>query len=66
VWSFGAAFLVYSVLNVFVHSAFHLPFFPFRWLSSLSAHHDAHHSSMKGGYYASLSPLWDWVFRTAR
>jgi sterol desaturase/sphingolipid hydroxylase (fatty acid hydroxylase superfamily) len=66
VWSFGAAFLVYSLLNVFIHSAFHLPFFPFRWLSALSAHHDAHHTSMKGGYYASITPLWDVLFRTAR
>jgi sterol desaturase/sphingolipid hydroxylase (fatty acid hydroxylase superfamily) len=66
VWSFGGVFLIYSLLNIFIHSAFHLPFFPFRWLSALPAHHDAHHTSMKGGYYASITPIWDLVFRTAR
>lgn len=66
VWSFGGVFLVYSLLNIFIHSAFHLPFFPFRWLSALPAHHDAHHRSMKGGYYASITPIWDVVFGTAR
>jgi sterol desaturase/sphingolipid hydroxylase (fatty acid hydroxylase superfamily) len=66
VFSFGVTFLVYSLLNLFIHSAFHLPFFPFRGLSSLSAHHDAHHASMKGGYYGSITPLWDILFRTAR
>lgn len=66
VYSFGAVLLVYSLLNLFIHSAFRLPFFPFRTLSSLSAHHDAHHSSMKGGYYGSITPLWDALFKTAR
>lgn len=65
-WSFGLAFLVYSVLNLFIHSAFDLPFFPFRALSSLSKNHDAHHRSMKGGFYASITPLWDHVFGTTK
>jgi hypothetical protein len=64
VYSFGVCFFVYSVLNIFIHSAFDLPFSPFRWISSLSRNHDAHHRSMKGGYYASLTPLWDVVFGT--
>ena len=64
VYSFGVCFFVYSVLNIFIHSAFDLPFFPFRWISSLSRNHDAHHRSMNGGYYASLTPLWDVVFGT--
>lgn len=66
VWSFGGVFLVYSLLNIFIHSAFHLPFFPFRWLSTFPAHHDVHHASMKGGYYGSITPIWDMLFRTAR
>ena len=65
-WSFGWAFLLYSTLNVFIHSAFYLPQVPFRWLSRLAANHDVHHASMKGGYYASITPLWDIVFRTNR
>ncbi len=66
VYSFGASFLVYSVLNILIHAAFDLPFIPFRWLSALSRNHDTHHHSMKGGYYASITPLWDYVFGTAR
>ncbi|MFT6397749.1 MAG: sterol desaturase/sphingolipid hydroxylase (fatty acid hydroxylase superfamily) [Bradymonadia bacterium] len=66
VYSFGASFFVYSVLNILIHSAFDIPIFPFRWLSALSRNHDTHHHSMKGGYYASISPLWDLVFGTAR
>lgn len=63
VMSFAIAFLVYSLLNLFVHSAIRLPWLP---LSALSRHHDAHHASMRGGYYASITPIWDVVFRTAR
>jgi sterol desaturase/sphingolipid hydroxylase (fatty acid hydroxylase superfamily) len=64
VWSFAAAFIVYSLLNVFIHSAFHWPGMPI--LSAMSHHHDLHHATMKGGYYASITPLWDIVFGTAR
>lgn len=63
VLSFAIAFLVYSLLNLFVHSAIRLPWLP---LSALSRHHDAHHASMRGGYYASITPIWDVVFRTTR
>ncbi len=62
-WSFGLAFLVYSVLNLWIHSSVDLPFFP---PSALVRHHDAHHASMKAGHYASITPLWDFVFGTAR
>ena len=65
-WSFGLAFLVYSLLNIWIHSAITLPFFPLRALSALVHHHDIHHESMKSGYYATLTPLWDVVFGTAR
>ena len=27
-------------------------------------HHDIHHTSMRGGYYASITPLYDWLLRT--
>jgi sterol desaturase/sphingolipid hydroxylase (fatty acid hydroxylase superfamily) len=56
--SFAIAFLIYSLLNLWVHSA--IPG------SVLSRHHDAHHASMRGGYYASITPIWDVVFKTGR
>jgi sterol desaturase/sphingolipid hydroxylase (fatty acid hydroxylase superfamily) len=55
-----------ALLNLWIHSAITLPFFPLRGLSALVRHHDIHHESMKSGYYASITPLWDTVFGTAR
>jgi sterol desaturase/sphingolipid hydroxylase (fatty acid hydroxylase superfamily) len=63
VLSFAIALLVYSLLNIWIHSAIDLPYVP---LSGLVRHHDIHHESMKAGYYASITPLWDLVFGTAR
>ena len=65
-WAFGLAFLVYSVLNLFNHSGIDVRFFPFGWLCALVRHHDIHHETMKSGYYATITPLWDVVFGTAR
>ena len=63
--AFGTAFFIYSAWNLFIHSAFHLPFFPFKTMSSLVTNHDLHHRSMKAGYYASLTPIYDHLFGTA-
>lgn len=63
--SFLVALLIYSLLNLFIHSALDLRRFPFRTLTALVRHHDIHHDSMKAGYYASITPIWDLVFRTA-
>lgn len=65
-WSFGLAFLVYSLENLFIHSGIDLPFFPFNFFMGLVRNHERHHESMKGGYYASTTPIWDIVFRTTR
>jgi methylsterol monooxygenase/4-alpha-methyl-delta7-sterol-4alpha-methyl oxidase len=65
-WSFGLAFLIYSVENLFIHSGLDLPFGPFRWLTAVVRNHDIHHESMKSGYYASITPIWDIVFGTTR
>ena len=64
--AFGAGFFIYSALNIYVHSGVQVPTFPLRLLSTLSRNHDAHHTSMRGGYYASITPLWDTVFGTNR
>jgi len=63
--TFGLVFLVYSTFNILVHAGLNLPFFPFRALSFLARKHDVHHTSMKGGNYASLTPLFDILFGTA-
>jgi sterol desaturase/sphingolipid hydroxylase (fatty acid hydroxylase superfamily) len=64
--SFALALLTYSFLNVFIHSSFDVRVFPLRTLTALVRNHDTHHESMKSGYYASITPLWDVVFGTAR
>jgi sterol desaturase/sphingolipid hydroxylase (fatty acid hydroxylase superfamily) len=66
VWSFGVAFLVYSVVNVWVHSAIDVPTCALCAVTALVRHHDIHHESMKSGYYASITPLWDVMLGTAR
>lgn len=56
---------MHSFLNILVHSGLDLPLFPFRTLGFLARKHDLHHVSMKGGNYASLTPLFDRLFGTA-
>jgi sterol desaturase/sphingolipid hydroxylase (fatty acid hydroxylase superfamily) len=63
--TFSVAFAVYSFLNIVVHAGLDLPFFPLRALSYLARKHDVHHTSMKGGNYASLTPIFDKLFGTA-
>ncbi len=63
--TFCVEFAVYSFLNILVHSGLDLPFFPLRALSYLARKHDVHHTSMKGGNYASLTPIFDRLFGTA-
>ena len=38
----------------------------FRAMSAMTEHHDIHHASMKGGYYASITPVFDILFGTAK
>ena len=63
--TFTIAFTVYSFLNILVHCGLDLPFFPLRAISFLARKHDVHHTSMKGGNYASLTPIFDKLFGTA-
>lgn len=63
--TFAGVVAVHSLLNILVHSGLDLPFFPFRTLGFLARKHDIHHISMKGGNYASLSPLYDRLFGTS-
>jgi sterol desaturase/sphingolipid hydroxylase (fatty acid hydroxylase superfamily) len=63
--TFCVAFAVYSFLNILVHAGLDLPCFPLRALGFLARKHDVHHTSMKGGNYASLTPIFDKLFGTA-
>jgi sterol desaturase/sphingolipid hydroxylase (fatty acid hydroxylase superfamily) len=63
-FSFGLAFFIYSLLNVFIHSGLDVRSFPLKTLTAVVRHHDTHHDSMKSGCYGSISPLWDLAFGT--
>ena len=65
VWSFVVLFGVYSLMNIIIHGGLRLPFFPFRFLGYMAKKHDTHHKSMKSGNYASITPVFDLLFRTA-
>jgi sterol desaturase/sphingolipid hydroxylase (fatty acid hydroxylase superfamily) len=66
IFAFGVGFFIYSVINLYIHSAVLIPVFPLNLLFALSKNHDAHHTSMRGGYYASITPFWDIVLKTNR
>lgn len=61
---FCLIFSTYTVLNISVHSGLNLPFFPFRALTYMAKKHDLHHSNMRSGNYASMTPLFDILFKT--
>jgi sterol desaturase/sphingolipid hydroxylase (fatty acid hydroxylase superfamily) len=64
IYSFGWAFLVYSTLNVLVHTGLKMRTFPFSIITYLSRRHDRHHENMKAKNYASVTPLWDHLLGT--
>ncbi len=63
-YSYGLVFFLYSQMNILVHCGLDLrgPLAPFGFMARK---HDGHHKHMKAGNFASITPLWDLVFRTA-
>lgn len=64
IWTFGGVFLVYSLLNVVVHSGLDFRTSSLWLVSYLATRHNKHHVDMNGRNYASVTPLWDHVFGT--
>ena len=62
---FAIVFAVYSFLNILVHCGLDLPFTGCRAISYLARKHDLHHTSMRGGNFASITPICDLLFGTA-
>ncbi|MCZ6830317.1 MAG: sterol desaturase family protein [Gammaproteobacteria bacterium] len=58
------AFLVFTQLNIINHCKIELPYFPFRTLSWITARHAVHHENMHKGNYATITLLYDKLFRT--
>lgn len=65
-WSFGAAFFVYSTLNILVHSGLEFRGALFRPVDFLARKHHVHHMVDFGKNYSSLTPLPDLLFGTAK
>lgn len=63
--TFGCIFAVYSFLNILVHCGMDIPVFGLRTIGFLARKHDLHHTSMRGGNFASITPFWDRLFGTA-
>jgi len=63
--TWGVILLVHSNLNIIVHAGLDVPVFGLRAFSALARKHATHHISMRGGNFASLTPLWDRMFGTA-
>ena len=64
-WLALAIFSVtYIQINEQNHRLMDLPYFPFKYLSKISALHHVHHSGFTSGNYATLTPLFDWLFGT--
>jgi sterol desaturase/sphingolipid hydroxylase (fatty acid hydroxylase superfamily) len=62
--AFGAAFFVYSTLNIVIHSGMIFPHRAFFVVNLLTKKHHEHHFGDFGRNYASISPLPDLLFGT--
>lgn len=63
--TFAVVFAVYSSLNILVHCGLDIRIFGLRTISYLARKHDLHHTSMRGGNFASITPIWDILLGTA-
>lgn len=62
--SVALAFLLWTNLNTINHVEVNLPYFPFQILNYLTTKHQIHHQNMHKGNYASITPLYDFMFGT--
>jgi sterol desaturase/sphingolipid hydroxylase (fatty acid hydroxylase superfamily) len=60
----GISYVAFTQLNVINHTKIDLPYFPFRTLTFISAKHAVHHENMHRGNYATITMLYDKIFKT--
>ncbi len=63
--TFAIVFGIYSLLNILVHAGVAFDVLGLRALGYMAIKHDKHHNSMRGGNFASITPIWDRLFGTA-
>ncbi|PRQ01118.1 sterol desaturase family protein [Enhygromyxa salina] len=64
-WGFAVALAIYSWLNIVIHSGLDFRHAWLRPVAYMVRKHARHHSSMRAGNYASITPIPDLVFGTA-
>lgn len=62
--SLGLSYVMFTQLNVMNHTKIDLPYFPFKTLTWISAKHAVHHENMHRGNYATITMLYDRMFKT--
>ena len=63
--AFTGVFFIYSTLHIVIHSGMIFPHKAFGLVNYLTMKHHRHHLNKHGHNYASVTPLPDFVFRTA-
>lgn len=58
------AFLIFTELNTINHTTFELDRSPYRLIHYAVAKHHVHHVNMRKGNYATLTMVYDYLFRT--
>lgn len=57
-------YVIFTQINQLNHCRIDLPYPPFRTINWIAIMHDAHHVDMHRGNYATITLLYDWLFRT--
>jgi sterol desaturase/sphingolipid hydroxylase (fatty acid hydroxylase superfamily) len=57
-------FVAFTQINLHNHDLWEVDRFPFKYLNYASKMHHNHHKRFTGGNYATISPLYDWMFGT--
>ena len=57
-------FVAFSAINQHNHDLMEVDRFPFKYLKYVSDIHHVHHARFIGGNFATISPLYDWMFGT--
>jgi sterol desaturase/sphingolipid hydroxylase (fatty acid hydroxylase superfamily) len=57
-------FVAFTQLNLHNHDLWTVDRFPFKWAAYFSRMHHHHHAKFTGGNFATITLLYDWMFRT--
>jgi sterol desaturase/sphingolipid hydroxylase (fatty acid hydroxylase superfamily) len=57
-------FLAFTQINIHNHALWQVDRFPFKYLSYAAKLHHNHHARFTGGNFATITPLYDWMFGT--